>query len=73
MYQIRYTRQFEKDIRSCKQKGLSLDVLWDVVELLEEDGRILDTLVVKHDFEMVIVGSDNIENVGEIGGVANEF
>jgi len=43
MYQIRYTRQFEKDIRSCKQKGLSLDVLWDVVELLAEDGTLPDS------------------------------
>ena len=45
----------------------------EIEELLEKDGRILDTLVMKHDFEMGIVGSDNVEDVGEVGGVANEL
>ena len=45
----------------------------EIEEFLEEDGRILDTLIMKHDFEMGIVGCYNIEDVGEVGGVANEF
>lgn len=45
----------------------------EIEEFLEEDGRILDTLFMKHDFKMGIVGCYNVEEVWEVGGVANEF
>ncbi len=43
MYKIRYTKRFEKDLTLCKQKGLPLDALWDVVEILAEQGSLPDS------------------------------
>ena len=40
MYTIRTTREFDKDVKSCKQQGRNMQLLKDVVDLLAEDGCV---------------------------------
>ena len=40
MYSVRYTASFQRDVERCKRKGLNLDSLWSVIELLTEDGQL---------------------------------
>lgn len=37
-YKLRTTKQFEKDVKRCIKRGLPLDKLRKVMELLEKDG-----------------------------------
>jgi mRNA interferase YafQ len=37
-YKLRTTKQFEKDVKRCFKRGLPLDKLRKVMELLEKDG-----------------------------------
>lgn len=36
MYKVRYAASFQKDVERCKRKGLNLENLWSVVEMLAE-------------------------------------
>ena len=38
MYQIKTTREFEKDVKRCVKRGLPLEDLRTVMKLLERDG-----------------------------------
>jgi mRNA interferase YafQ len=40
MYKIRTTHQFEKDVLHCKKRGLNLGILREVMELLEQEGKL---------------------------------
>ena len=40
MFRIITTTTFEKDVIRCAKRGLSLDLLQKVVELLEEEGTL---------------------------------
>ena len=40
MCTIRTTREFDKDVKSCKQQGRNMQLLKDVVDLLAEDGCV---------------------------------
>jgi mRNA interferase YafQ len=40
MYKIRTTNQFEKDVLRCKKRGLNLDTLREVMELLAQEGKL---------------------------------
>ena len=40
MYKLNTTRQFEKDYKLCKKRGLNLDLLNHVFELLELTGSM---------------------------------
>ena len=40
MYSVRYTASFQRDVERCKRRGLNLENLWSVVEMLAEDGCV---------------------------------
>ena len=40
MYQLRTTKQFEKDYKLCKKRGLNLDLINEVFALLEVTGNL---------------------------------
>ena len=40
MYKLHTTRQFEKDYKLCKKRGLNLDLINNVFELLELSGNL---------------------------------
>lgn len=40
MYQLKTTKQFEKDYKLCKKRGLNLDLLNNLFELLELHGTV---------------------------------
>lgn len=40
MYSIRTTNQFEKDLKRCKKRGLKLNLLEDVIQLLTKNGSL---------------------------------
>jgi mRNA interferase YafQ len=40
MYRILTTNQFEKDVKRCIKRGLSITLLRDVMEILEKTGSL---------------------------------
>ena len=40
MYTIKYTNKFKKDVRRCQKRGLDLDLLREVVEILSQTGTL---------------------------------
>lgn len=40
MYKVRYAASFQKDVERCKRKGLDLECLWSVVEVLASEGTL---------------------------------
>jgi mRNA interferase YafQ len=40
MYKIRTTNQFEKDVARCRKRGLNLDSLQEVMNLLAQNGAL---------------------------------
>ena len=42
MYRVRYAASFQRDVERCKRKGLNLENLWSVVEILAEEGHVSD-------------------------------
>lgn len=43
MYTIKFTARFNQDVERCRRKGLNLNTLWSVVELLVEEGQLPDS------------------------------
>ncbi len=41
MYKLNTTKQFERDYKLCKKRGLNLDLIHHVFGLLETDGDLL--------------------------------
>lgn len=41
-YRLRTTKQFEKDVKRCIKRGLSMDKLRRAMELLEQNGSLPD-------------------------------
>jgi mRNA interferase YafQ len=40
MYQIFYTKRFEKSLKLCRKRGLDLDILKEVIEILKKEGKL---------------------------------
>ena len=40
MYTLRFTKRFESDLSRCKRKGLNLENLFSVVEMLVVEGKV---------------------------------
>ncbi len=40
MYRLNTTKQFERDYKLCKKRGLNLNLINRVFELLEQDGNL---------------------------------
>lgn len=40
MYQITYTRRFQKDLKLCKKRGYDLELLRQAIKLLSEEGTL---------------------------------
>ncbi len=40
MYNIRYTNKFKKDIRRCERRGLDINLLREVVDMLARTGTL---------------------------------
>ena len=40
MYSLKYTSRFEHDVNACKKKGLDLEILWQLVDVLVETGSV---------------------------------
>ena len=40
MYIVRTTHEFDKDVKRCKQKGLNLQLLREVIDMLLKDGSL---------------------------------
>ncbi|MEN9304253.1 MAG: hypothetical protein RL264_2682 [Bacteroidota bacterium] len=39
-YRIEYTGKFKKDVKLAKKRGLNLEILKSIIELLEESGKL---------------------------------
>lgn len=40
MYTIKYAPEFIKAARRCKRQGRNMNILWDTVRLLAQDGQV---------------------------------
>lgn len=40
MYNIDYTKRFDKDLKRCKKRGLDLQLIYDVIALLRSTGTL---------------------------------
>jgi len=40
MYSIKYTNKFKKDVKRCQKRGLDLNLLRDVVDILATEGKL---------------------------------
>ncbi|MCL2510600.1 MAG: type II toxin-antitoxin system YafQ family toxin [Bacteroidales bacterium] len=40
MYSIKYTNKFKKDVKRCQKRGLDLNLLRDVVDILATTGTL---------------------------------
>ena len=40
MYQVKYTKQFEKDLRLCMKRGYDLNLFRDVASILAQEGKL---------------------------------
>ena len=40
MYTVITTNQFEKDLKRCKKRGLNLNIIEEVIELLSKNGNL---------------------------------
>lgn len=40
MYSINYTKRFEKDLKRCRKRGLNIQLIRDVVQLLATTGAL---------------------------------
>jgi mRNA interferase YafQ len=40
MYSIRYSKRFEKDLKRCKKRGLNIQLIKDVIEILALTGKL---------------------------------
>lgn len=40
MYQIKTTRNFEKDLKRCKKRGYNMSLLYDVLNMLKNNGSL---------------------------------
>ena len=43
MYTIQVTPQFKRDVAKCKRQGRNIKDLWDVVGILQQDGKVPDS------------------------------
>jgi len=40
MYSIKYTNKFKKDVKRCQKRGLDLNLLRDVIDILAATGKL---------------------------------
>lgn len=40
MYEIRVTNRFKKHIKICKKRGLNLDLLANVIDIMSVNGKL---------------------------------
>jgi mRNA interferase YafQ len=40
MYKIFYTKRFEKSLKLCRKRGLDLEIIKEVIEILKTDGKL---------------------------------
>ena len=40
MYQIKYSKQFEKNLKRCQKRGLDMQLIFDAVKLLSATGTL---------------------------------
>ena len=40
MYRIQYAQRFRKDLRLCQKRGLDIEILKEVIELLSREGKL---------------------------------